>query len=146
MSTLVVDVNSTVVVVYHVETASYMMFYERDYLKVERMIAEAKVVVTFNGNRYDMHQRPFPKPLTAQHVDVMRLCWLAENDVGQRRWFGRGLTDIFQEVCPGEVAFQEIVDPYERKQYLDVFMTMRLWETWLHGKLIPPPPKVSSAA
>jgi hypothetical protein len=141
-TTLVIDTGVDIVGVYSVADGVYTPYRGPSIRQAIARIQQADVVVTYNGNRYDLQELAGFAGLEAgkqlqmrgKHVDMREVCWPGILGSNLSRTYSRHLTDV--------PAFP---DTYEGSNQLDVYMTFKLWELWelgklkdIHGCVIPP--------
>jgi len=117
---------------------SYKMYWEHEVAEVINRIRAAKVVITFNGDRYDLTPRAhFPElselPESVASLDMRDLAWRTNQS-----FFGRNLATIYlvvfgtlptDDTCP--------TDPYLANNWLDCRMALDLWLRYSEGSLRP---------
>ncbi len=130
---LVVDTGESIVGIYTVGNHRYTPYQGTDIARAIERIRRASVVVTYNGNNRDMLDLarfaglPPGKelPLSGEHIDMREVCW------SSRIW-GKSLRDTYRLHFP---QLPKCDDSYVRANWLDTYMTFRLWQLWRNGRL-----------
>jgi hypothetical protein len=131
-NTLVIDVGTTIVGVYSVESAQYVGYYGAARHEAVQLIQAASEVVTYNGARYDLLELGRiaglpgngPLPLRGEHSDMQEICWPGI--------LGSSLKNTFARLVGSCPTFPET---YEDSNQRDIHMTLKLWELWRAGQL-----------
>jgi hypothetical protein len=104
---------------------SYKAYYGSNRIEALQILENAKEIVTFNGNNYDIKElnnfskellgRPFN--LSGIHTDIMSACWEFA--------YGHSLINCFKNLIGEKISFP---DSHEGSNQSDVHMTLKLWE------------------
>ena len=131
--TLVIDLGQNLVGVYSTRSRKYFPYRNESIRKAIKRIEEAREIVTYNGNHYDLAElQKFKQALSGTdlkirgiHTDMREVCWSV-------RIWGSSLNNTYSHHFS---TMRRFPDTHEGSNRADVYMTFKLWRLWKQNRL-----------